>query len=116
MGCSGRQLCWLSAVWFAAQVTLRTAYAGPPFCTDDLEPIETQHWEINFFSRGTFNQVEHSGASGSIDANYGLAPELEIHSTLFLGYNGNAGEPTAIGLGDLELGVKYRIVSPAEED
>src|SRR4051812_33327848 len=75
-----------------------------------------QHWEINFFSLGTFNRTEHSGALAGIDANYGLARDLEVHSTFFLGYNANAGESTAIGMGGLELGIKYRFLSPSEED
>jgi len=111
-----RQLCWAGAVLVAAETVLRTAHAGPPFRTDDPEPVETQHWEINLFSLGTFSRVEHSGALAGIDANYGVAPDLQIHSTLFLGYNANAGEPTAIGMGDLEVGIKYRFLSPAEDD
>jgi hypothetical protein len=111
-----RQVCWLGAVWAASLAGGGTATAGPPFRTDDPEPIEMQHWEINFFSLGTFNRIEHSGALAGIDANYGLAPNLEIHSTFFLGYSANAGEPTAVGMGDLEVGVKYRFLSPGEED
>ena len=102
------------AVLLAAEAALRTAFAGPPFRTDDPEPVEARHWEINLFSIGTFNQVVHTGALPGIDANYGLAPELQVHSTAFLGYNTNAGEPTSIGIGDLELGAKYRFLDPGE--
>jgi len=111
-----RQLFWLGAAWAAGWAGGGTAAAGPPFRTDDPEPIEMQHWEINFFSLGTFNRTEHSGALAGIDANYGLARDLEVHSTFFLGYNANAGESTAIGMGGLELGIKYRFLSPSEED
>jgi len=91
-----------------------TAIAGVPFRTDDPEPVETQHWEINLFSLGTFNRIAHTGTLSGIDANYGLAPGVQVHSTFFLGYNANAGEPTAIGIGDVELGVKYRFLEEGE--
>ncbi len=31
----------------------RPALAGPPFVTDDPEPVELGHWEVYGFSAGT---------------------------------------------------------------
>lgn len=51
-----RQLWRLGAVLFTAQAAIAAAIAGPPFRTDDPEPVETQRWEINLFSLGTFSR------------------------------------------------------------
>ena len=40
------------------------ALAGPPFITDDPEPVEPGHWEVYGFSSGAFG---HRDASGVID-------------------------------------------------
>jgi hypothetical protein len=37
------------------------AFAGPPFRTDDPEPVEFQHCEINLFSQGTQTNDGWSG-------------------------------------------------------
>lgn len=34
----------------ALALTAASAFAGPPFRTDDPEPVDYQHWEINLFS------------------------------------------------------------------
>jgi hypothetical protein len=38
----------------AAEAVIGTAMAGPPFRTDDPDPVETEHWEVDLFSQGTF--------------------------------------------------------------
>jgi hypothetical protein len=51
--------CRLASIWrslifsgVAALITSPT-FAGPPFRTDDPEPVEFQHFEINLLSLGT---------------------------------------------------------------
>src|SRR5258708_838938 len=65
----------LLALGCLAAATL--AHAGPPFATDDPEPVEYRHWEIYLGS-----QYEHGGdgASGTLphlEVNYGALPELQ---------------------------------------
>src|ERR1019366_8774665 len=57
----------------------RLTLAGPPFRTDDPEPVEIRQWEINLFSAGTRTRDAISAALPGIDANYGAAPELQLH-------------------------------------
>ena len=102
------------ALLVVAEGAIGPASAGPPFRTDDPEPVDTRHWEINLFSAGTLTRDTTSGTVAGIDANYGLAANLQVHSTVFLGYSANAGETTQIGLGDWEIGAKYRILEPNE--
>jgi hypothetical protein len=37
-----------------------TASAGPPFRTDDPEPVEYRHWEAYVASQGSFDRDETS--------------------------------------------------------
>ena len=92
------------------------ATAGPPFRTDDPEPVELHQWEINLFSAGTWTRDATSTAQPGIDANYGVAPGLQLHGMLQLDYGNSPGGPTGIGIGDLELGAKYRLFAPNDDD
>jgi hypothetical protein len=49
-------------IGLAASVTLILAtrtFAGPPFLTDDPEPVDFQHWEAYLFALG-----DHTGDGG----------------------------------------------------
>ena len=92
------------------------AHAGPPFITDDPEPVELGHWEVYAFSAGAIGQGDASGVGPSIEVNYGAAPNLQLHVIGNIAYDDPAGGPAVMGLGDTELGVKYRFISPGEDD
>ena len=86
------------------------AHAGPPFLTDDPEPIAYRHSEAYLFS--TFDK----GPDGKLavipafEFNTGPAPDWHLHvSVPFLALRPSDGS-NAYGLGDIELGVKYRFV------
>lgn len=83
--------------------------AGPPFVTDDPEPPEPGHWELTTTVTG---MLVHGGGEASlplIDANYGGAPGLQLHIQPQMAYV-RTPEGTHYGLGDLEIGVKYRFI------
>lgn len=89
--------------------------AGPPFATDDPEPADYRHWEFYVAS-----QYEHAGdgASGTlphIELNYGAAPNLMLHLIVPMAFDAPAGAPRAYGLGDVELGAKYRFVGETDD-
>src|SRR5580704_4051928 len=67
--------------------TPTTAYAGPPFLTDDPEVVPYQHAEINFFSQGTNTDSKMAGVLPGVDANSGLLPGLQIHLQMQMTYN-----------------------------
>src|SRR6185437_11945570 len=50
----------------------RAVWAGPPFVTDDPEPVDLGHWEINDALTATWRRGETS-AGLPIDVNYGAA-------------------------------------------
>lgn len=92
------------------------AQAGPPFRTDDPEPVEYQHWEVYGFSQAIHVHDDTSGALPGLEVNYGAAPNLQIHLVVPLAFDKPDGGSMQYGYGDTELGVKYRFIDPGEED
>lgn len=91
------------------------AAAGPPFRTDDPEPVELGHWEIFGFSTGTHVRDGSAGTLAGIDANYGAAPNLQLHAALPLNFDASGGQGVRIGYGDTEFGVKYRFYEGSKD-
>jgi hypothetical protein len=48
-----RMSCGAAGLLAALLLFAAPAFAGPPYRTDDPEPVEFQHFEINAFSFGT---------------------------------------------------------------
>jgi hypothetical protein len=92
------------------------SYAGPPFITDDPEPVDLDHWEVYGFTAGTHVQGDTGGTLGGIEVNYGAAPNLQLHVIAPLAFDSPTGGPMQVGAGDLELGAKYRFITPGEDD
>jgi len=92
------------------------ALAGPPFRTDDAEAVEYQHWEIDVFSLGTSIRGGTVGILPGVEVNYGVVPNVQLHVTFPVGYNSTLGKGTGFGLGDTELGVKYRFIDAEKDD
>jgi hypothetical protein len=92
----------------------RMVLAGPPFLTDDPEPVELGHHEFYIFS--TLDKASDSTQVQALafEFNYGIAPQTQFHIEFpFTYFNPDSG-PTAYGPGDLELGVKYRFIQETE--
>ncbi|MGO9311166.1 MAG: hypothetical protein ACLQBD_30980 [Syntrophobacteraceae bacterium] len=85
-----------------------SALAGPPFLTDDPEPVEYQHWEIYLASLYKNDRNGVSATAPHVEVNYGIAPNFQIHVLLPMEYAKSAGLPSHYGYGDTELGVKWR--------
>jgi PPE-repeat protein len=92
----------------------RIALAGPPFLTDDPEPVELGHHEFYLFS--TLDKATDSTQvqAPAFEYNYGIAHQTQFHILFpFTSFNTD-DDPTAYGPGDLELGVKYRFIQETE--
>jgi hypothetical protein len=100
--------CTAAALLLAAEIT---AWAGPPFRTDDPMTTPYRHGEAYLFSAGERSaDGTMLGAAPGVEFNYSLFPDTFVHSVLPLAYNGpRHGEP-AYGLGDVELGLKWHFV------
>lgn len=90
--------------------------AGPPFRTDDPEPVDLGHWEIYGFTTGTHMRDGTGGVAAGLEVNYGAAPDLQLHLVAPLAFDRPSGGPSQAGIGDVELGAKYRFITPGEDD
>jgi hypothetical protein len=87
-----------------------SALAGPPYLTDDPEPVEQHHWEVYLASQATFGHAGFNGPIPLLEVNFGAAPGLQLHAVAPFVLAAGGGEPARYGLGDLELGAKYRFL------
>ena len=84
------------------------AWAGPPFTTDDPEPVEYRHWEIYVASQLEHDKDGWSGTSPHFEVNYGAIPNLQLHLIAPVSFTAPSHGATHFGYGDTEFGVKYR--------
>ncbi|MDQ2778615.1 MAG: transporter, partial [Pseudomonadota bacterium] len=88
-------------------------HAGPPFVTDDPGPVERHHAEINLIYQETRADAGRAGALAG-ELNYGCARETQCHVALPVAINHPAGGSVQTGIGDVELGVKYRFLDQTD--
>jgi hypothetical protein len=104
---------------FVVLLALTTAaHAGPPFQTDDPDPVEYHHFEMYAFSLSDSTGKNAGGTVLEIPAyeiNYGVVPNVQLHlvlppSAVFLPMGGD----TNYGIGDTEVGAKIRFVKESK--
>jgi hypothetical protein len=104
----------VKAILLAAVLNLLPAarlLAGPPFLTDDPEPVNYQHWEAYIFANGDHTSGGGYAINGpALEMNYGVLPDTQLHLIVPMTSVGGNGTPGATGLGDTEVGVKYRFL------
>jgi hypothetical protein len=86
------------------------ARAGPPFVTDDPEPVDYQHYEFYTFTSGTAVSGDTAGVGPAWEFNYGLIPNGQFHVIAPMAFDSPTGGPAQFGYGDTELGFKYRFI------
>jgi hypothetical protein len=86
------------------------ASAGPPYTTDDPEPVEHRHWELYLASQSFHDREGWTGTAPHIEVNYGAIPNVQIHVIAPLAYAVPDQGKAALGYGDTELGIKFRFV------
>ena len=85
-------------------------FAGPPFLTDDPEPVDYQHWEFYIFGNGDHAGDGYTLNGPAVEVNYGVLPDTQLHLVVPMTTVGGGGAPAVSGLGDTEFGVKYRFL------
>ncbi|MGA2667396.1 MAG: transporter [Ignavibacteria bacterium] len=97
-----------------AFICTKPALSGPPYDTDDPEPVELHHWEFYLSSRPIHDDAGWSGTLPHVEVNYGAVENLQLHIIAPMGfYFPNEGSKK-YGFGDAELGMKYRFLQESK--
>lgn len=97
-------------LFVAVLVMGASAYAGPPFVTDDPEPVDYQHWEFYVASMHSKFDGDWSGTAPHFELNYGVIPNVQLHTIIPLAYDVPPQGAAHYGLGDVEVGSKIRFL------
>lgn len=88
-------------------ISIQISFAGPPFLTDDPEPVPFKHWEYYISSINTFQSSSWSGTSPHLEVNYGLIRNMQVHLLLPMNYTYIQHHGSKFGYADTEFGIKY---------
>lgn len=97
-----------------ALVLAPPAFAGPPFLTDDPEPVDYRHWEAYVFSTYDGSSDARQIQGPALEFNLGAAPNLQLHLVVPWAWSRRSGSRTQSGWGDVELGFKLRFLQETE--
>lgn len=104
----------IATALFILAVGVGKTWAGPPFVTDDPEPVDHKHGEFYIATQYTKDKDVTSGTAPHFELNYGAVPNVMLHLIAPFVYNKPEGESTQRGYGDTELGIKYRFLNDKE--
>jgi len=88
--------------------------AGPPFSTDDPQPVDFKHWEYYISTMNTFRTELSSGTSPHFEINYGLVPNIQVHLIMPVNYDYSRQQGFKAGYANTEIGIKYRFVKETD--
>ena len=88
--------------------------AGPPFLTDDPQPVDPGHLELYLFAAGQRTPGEGTGIAPAVEFNYGILADTQLHLVLPWAYDRPQDAPVRAGLGDTELGIKFRFLQETD--
>lgn len=89
------------------------AMCGPPFRTDDPQPVDFRHWEFYLASAQEFDRRESQATLPHFEINYGILPNTQIHLVAPLEYI-HSESGTQYGYSNTELGIKYRFLQETD--
>ena len=101
-------------MWVLGVLTM-AAHAGPPYVTDDPEPVEYQHWEVYLASATEHTPGVVAGTLPHLEVNYGVIPSVQLHLIVPDAFSSSPSQSRSYGLGDTELGVKYRFLEETDD-
>jgi hypothetical protein len=86
------------------------AWAGPPFLTDDPQPLDLHHSEFYIFAARDKTTSADAVTGPAMEYNYEPTRDVMLHMIVpYMSVFSDTG-PTERGVGDMELGFKYRFV------
>ncbi len=103
---------WAGGVLLLLLSGAMTAFAGPPFQTDDPDPVPFRHFEMYAF--GLSDSTTAGGTTLALPAyelNYGVVPNVQLHLVVPMTASlPPSGGTAQYGIGDTELGAKIRFL------
>jgi hypothetical protein len=99
---------------FALCLSCGALLAGPPYLTDDPEPVDLHGWETYLFASGQTFQGVKSGLVPALEANYGPFQDAQIQFQLPMAYADGVDGMRHRGFGDAQVGFKYRFVHESD--
>ena len=100
----------IKAVLLGIALYPAAAWAGPPFVTDGADTPDAKHFEISIATQYTRFEGGSVGTIPSVEINYGVTDKLQVAILTPLSMSHIDGQGTNVGLGDIEIGFKYRFV------
>lgn len=88
--------------------------AGPPFITDDPEPVELHHFEFYLSSADLFSPDHISGTLPHFEVNYGAFQNTQLHLIVPINFDYNKADNFKFSYSTTELGIKYRFVEETD--
>lgn len=89
---------------------LQVSKAGPPFNTDDPQPVDFRHWEYYISTINNFQAGTWSGTMPHFEVNYGLVPNVQVHMLAPINYDYTQIQGAKFGYANTEVGVKFRFI------
>ena len=99
---------FLAMLWMVA---ITPGFAGPPFQTDDPEPIDFRNYEFYTFASSDGTPIETDTAGPALEFNWGALPNVHLHVIVPAAAALPADGPRTFGIGDIELGIKLRFIN-----
>ena len=93
-----------------ALASVSPALAGPPFFTDDPEPVSFRHYEIYVFTASDRSKGMHSVSGPALEFNAGVLPNVQFHVVAPCASFTAPDISRMSGYGDTEVGIKFRFV------
>ncbi len=109
-----RRLVCRITVWLVLAAPMLVMRGGPPFLTDDPEPVDLNHWEFYVFGAGDRTIDSNSISAPAVEFNYGVAKSTQLHVIAPMANVSSPGAGWTSGYGDTEVGVKYRLLEETD--
>jgi hypothetical protein len=103
-----KKIIFFILIFSGSVLTGSSCLAGPPFGTDDPEPVDFRHWEFYMSSMDQFQPGFSTGTLPHFEVNYGVVSNCQIHVELPMNYSYNANKEFSYGYASTELGFKFR--------
>jgi hypothetical protein len=101
---------WRLGTLILALAAVAGLRGGPPFLTDDPEPVDLNHWEAYVFGQGERTGNANFISGPAIELNYGIVNNVQLHLVAPEANISTPGSGWTSGYGDTEFGVKYRFL------